>query len=168
MTTNPSEKSDSNVSIPPSLGEPLEFMRLLWGLNHALEVTSARMSTDIGVTAPQRMLIRVAGRFPKILAGQLADLLCVDAGTISTALARLEGRGLLRRERPQNDRRRVTVDLTTEGKALDVPTPNTVESAVLQLLQRVPPEQVDAARQVLRILAQIMHEQAGSELSTGG
>lgn len=156
-----SDKPDPTITIPQTLGEPLEFMRLLWGLNHALEVTSAKMSTDIGVTASQRMMIRVAGRFPKIAAGQLAELLCVDAGTISTALARLEGRGLIKRERPQTDRRRVSVELTPEGKNLDVPAPNTVESAVLKLLEQMPPEQVNAARDVLRSLAKIMLEQAG-------
>ncbi len=157
-----SRQPEDPVAIPPTLGEPLEFMRLLWGLNHALEVTSARMSTDIGVTASQRMLIRVTGRFPKILAGQLAELLCVDAGTISTALARLEGRGLVKRERPQNDRRKVTVELTAAGRELDVPASNTVESAVLKLLDKLPAEQIDAARAVLSTLAQIMIEQARS------
>lgn len=155
------DKPDTTVAIPSTLGEPLEFMRLLWGLNHALEVTSAKMSTDIGVTASQRMMIRVAGRFPKIAAGQLAELLCVDAGTISTALARLEGRGIIKRERPQADRRRVSVELTPEGRILDVPAPNTVESAVLKLLEQLPEDQVAAARNVLRTLAQIMLEQAG-------
>lgn len=153
-------KPEKNVPIPPSLGEPFEFMRLLWGLNHALEVTSAQMATELGVTAPQRMLIRIAGRFPKIAAGQLAELLCVDAGTISTALARLEGRGVVRRERPANDRRRVAVELTPAGQLLDVPAPNTVESAVQTLLESTPREQIDAARSVLKRLAEIMLAQA--------
>ncbi len=116
------------------LGQPLEFLRRLWRLNHALERLSGRMAKELGVTAQQRLVIRCLGKYPGITAGQLARLLHVDPGTISATLRRLEQRRLIERPRDPVDNRRVALGLTKKGRALDVPAAGTVESAVEALL----------------------------------
>jgi DNA-binding MarR family transcriptional regulator len=121
------------------LGPTLDFLAVLWELNHALEAASSRMQTELGVTAQQRMVIRIIGKFPGIAAGQLAALLHIHPGTLSTTLARLEKRGLLVRERDARDARRIELGLTAKGRRFDVPAPRTVESAVARVLQRVSP-----------------------------
>jgi DNA-binding MarR family transcriptional regulator len=112
-------------------------LAVLWELNHALEATSSRMQTELGVTAQQRMLIRIVGKFPGIAAGQLAAVLRIHPGTLSTAIARLEKRGLLLRERDEHDQRRVVLALTAKGRSFDVPAPRTIESAAARVLKRV-------------------------------
>jgi DNA-binding MarR family transcriptional regulator len=104
----------------------LEFLQVLWRTSHALERRSRRMEKAIGLTAPQRLVVRFLGRFPGVTAGQLARALHVDPGTLSASLRRLEGRGLVERRRDPADTRRVTLGLTREGRALDVPGPGTV------------------------------------------
>jgi len=130
----------------------LALMRALWRVNHSLERVSKRMQDDLGVTAQQRMMIRWVGKMPRITAGQLAAQLHVDAGTVSAAAGRLERRGLLRRRRDAADRRRVMLELTPAGHALDRPTRGTVESAVQRLLSAARPADVRVADRVLRAL----------------
>ena len=79
------------------LGEVLDFMRLIWALDHALQKTSKRMRSAIGVTGPQRLVVRIVARFPGIPAGQIAQLLHVHPSTLSGILKRLERQGLVRR-----------------------------------------------------------------------
>lgn len=146
---------------PTQLGPTLDFLAVLWGLNHALEGASSRMQSELGVTAQQRMVIRIVGKFPGIAAGHLAALLRVHPGTLSTALARLEKRGLLVRERDERDRRRVALGLTAKGRELDVPAPRTVERAAARVLKRVAPRDLAAT---LRCLQAIVEELAADGL----
>jgi DNA-binding MarR family transcriptional regulator len=135
-------------------------MRQLWSVSHELEVLSGRMAKELGITAQQRMIIRIVGRFPGITAGRLSVLLCVDAATVSTALARLERRGLVSRERDRRDGRRVTVALTHQGRRLDVPAAGTVEAAVDAVLAGSAPADVAATHRVLAALGSRLREEA--------
>jgi DNA-binding MarR family transcriptional regulator len=145
---------------PPNLGPALDVMRGLWRVNHELERLSARMARRLGITAQQRMILRVVGRFPGITSGRLSRVLCVDAATTSTALARLERRGLVTRDADPHDRRRVSVALTAKGRALDAPTSGTVESAVEAVLAQSPRKEIGALRRVLDELATSLRAQS--------
>jgi DNA-binding MarR family transcriptional regulator len=137
----------------------LDFMSVLWRLNHALERISLRMEEGLGVTAQQRMMIRWVGMVPGIGTGQLAARLHVDAGTVSAAAARLERKGLLRRRRDERDRRRVMFELTSAGRALDRPTAGTVENAVERLLHAASARDLRATDRTLAALSESLdHE----------
>ena len=51
---------DSRGDELPALGEELDFMRLLWAVDHGLQQRSKRMAAEIGLTGPQRLVIRIA------------------------------------------------------------------------------------------------------------
>jgi DNA-binding MarR family transcriptional regulator len=138
-----------------SLGPTVEFMRNLWRLNHALERLSRRMEAAWGVTAQQRMIIRCVGKYPGMTASQLARQFYVDAGTVSTALARLERKGLLERRRGDRDRRRRTLGLTAAGRTIDQ-VAGTLEHAVDSLLRAASGEEVACTRSVLERLASLL------------
>ena len=44
---------------PQPAGETLQFMQRMWDFVHALDVRSKRMMQSIGVTGPQRLVIRL-------------------------------------------------------------------------------------------------------------
>jgi DNA-binding MarR family transcriptional regulator len=142
-----------NTSAPPDLGPTLGFLALLWELNHSLEVTSGRMRSVLGVTAQQRVILRIVGKFPRLSAGELSRLLRLDAGTVSATLGRLERRGLITRTRDPRDRRRVELGLTAAGRRLDVPTACSVEHVVAGVLASRPRAERDAACALLSALA---------------
>lgn len=129
----------------PELPPVLEFLRALWSLNHALEVTSSDMHRRSGVTAQQRMVLRIVGHLGSVSAGMLSTLLHVHPGTLSAALRRLEGRGLLARQRADDDARRVLIALTPLGERLLATTEGTVERAATQVLSESEPEFISSA-----------------------
>ena len=139
-----------------ALGPALDFLRELWRVNHALERLSARMERELGITAQQRLVLRCLAHRDKISAGGLAELMHLDPGTVSAALRRLEAKGLVRRTRPADDRRRVVVNLTARGRALAQPVRGTVEHAVAKLIESLSVNEHEATRRALTRLTMLM------------
>jgi DNA-binding MarR family transcriptional regulator len=143
-----------------NLGEVLDFMRTLWALDHALQSQSKRMESSLGITGPQRLVIRIVGQFPGISAGRLAHILHVHPSTLTGVLSRLETRSILVRREDPADRRRALFSLTPKGTALNVPREGTVESAVTRALAQIPRRNLLAAEQVLAtVAAQLVDQQ---------
>jgi DNA-binding MarR family transcriptional regulator len=107
------------------------------------------MQVRLGVTAQQRMFVRVIGTFPGIMPGQLARVAHLDPGTVSTAIGRLEQAGLVMRSRNGGDGRAVSLELTARGKALDVPDSDTIEGALSRALRRTSRPQADSVRRFI-------------------
>lgn len=135
------------------LGSTLDFMRVLWAMDHGLQRRSKRMEVELGVTGMQRVVIRLIGRFPDITAGRLAELLHVHPSTLTGVLKRCVDRGFVARTRDRTDARVAHFKLTTEGGKIDGSQAGTIEAAVRRALGRLDPAQVDAARVVLSALA---------------
>src|SRR5437660_6487034 len=113
------ELIDSDDAKGPPLGSVLDFMRMLWAVDHALQSASKRMESTYGVTGPQRLVVRIVGRFPGIAAGRVAEILHVHPSTLTGILKRLEQRGILQRRTDPRDARRALFGLTPKGKKLD-------------------------------------------------
>src|SRR6185503_5031233 len=95
---HPRRSTQTTRSVNASeLGEALEFMRVLWQLDHSLRRSSKSMESTLGVTGPQRLVIRMVGRFPGLAAGDLASLLHVDPSSLTGILERLGQSGFLAR-----------------------------------------------------------------------
>lgn len=136
------------------LGDVLDFMRLLWAVDHGLQSMSKRMEGSHGVTGPQRLVIRLVGRYPGISAGRLAQALHIDPSTLTGILKRLEARGILKRAPDPKDGRRALFSLTTKGRDLDTLRKGTVEAAIRRALSRLSDEQIESAERVLAALGQ--------------
>jgi MarR family transcriptional regulator, organic hydroperoxide resistance regulator len=134
------------------LGPVLDFMRALWALDHALQSASKRMEGTIGVTGPQRLVLRIVGRYPGASAGEVSSILHLHPSTLTGVLRRLEARGLLARRRDPRDARRALLELTVEGRRIDELRTGTVEAAVRRTLRRLPPATVLAVRETTEAL----------------
>ena len=143
------------------LGPVLDFMRALWALDHALQSASKRMEATRGVTAPQRLVVRIVGRFPGISAGEVADILHLHPSTLTGGLQRLGDRGLLERRPDPADGRRALLDLTPRGRKMDQLRDGTVEAAVRRALRRLPPASVRAARDAALALSEELEKLGG-------
>jgi MarR family transcriptional regulator, organic hydroperoxide resistance regulator len=140
-------------SLPP-LGETLALMRLVWAVDHALQRRSKRMQIALGVTGPQRLVVRIVGRFPSITAGQLASLLELHPSTLTCIVKGLVRRKLITRTPDPRDTRRILLGLTAKGREVDHAKEGTIEEAVELLLTQVPPDKLGNTREVLLQLAQ--------------
>jgi MarR family transcriptional regulator, organic hydroperoxide resistance regulator len=130
-------------------GETLQFMQFLWALVHALDVRSKRMVKTVGVTGPQRLVIRIVGQKPHRTASEIAAILGMHPSTLTGLLARLEARDMLAREADPDDRRRARVSLTAAGRKIDKLQRGTVEAAVRRALGRVNSTSLDSTRATL-------------------
>ena len=128
-------------------------MRLIWALDHGLQSLSKGMLARLGLTGPQRVTLRILGRYPGLSAGELAGILKVHPSTLTGILKRLEVRGLVRRETDAFDHRRSHLALTARGRRLDVPSGGTAEAVLGRVLRRFPRARVRAASAILAALA---------------
>lgn len=135
------------------LDGPLQFLRALWVAVHALQKASKRMTRTLGVTGPQRFVIRVVGLSPGISAGALAKVLHLHPSTVTGILQRLEAQGLVRRDRHADDARRAVLRLTAAGERLNVALAGTVEAAARVVLSGASAAAQRAARDLLERMA---------------
>jgi DNA-binding MarR family transcriptional regulator len=129
-------------------------MRRLWALSHALEVRSKRMARTLGVTGPQRLVIRVVGRAPGITAREIASTLGIHPSTLTGVLTRLERQHLITRKIDPEDRRRMRFELTRGGKRIDREKRGTVEAAVRRALGRAAPGMIAKTSGLVQLLVE--------------
>jgi DNA-binding MarR family transcriptional regulator len=134
-----------------TLGDPvLEFLRMVWQLEHALERASKRMEDAIGISGPQRFALKFVTVHPGITAGQLARALHLHPSTVTGILQRLETRRLLRRVPSSTDGRVTHLHATAAGARLAEPSAQrSVERAVRTTLARCSDGKRRAAAAVL-------------------
>jgi DNA-binding MarR family transcriptional regulator len=132
--------------------DTLRFMRVLWGLVHGLDVRSKWMERNLGVTGPQRLVVRMVGRTPGIAASEIAANLDLHPSTLTGILSRLEKRAYLTRDVDPSDRRRARFRLTRRGQRIDRERKGTVEAVVRRVLARADNNAVEHTQALLQLL----------------
>lgn len=132
-------------------------MRSLWALDHELLKASKAMRRRLGVTGPQRLVVRIVGRYPGISAGELASILHLHPSTLTGVLKRLGERGLLARRTDALDGRRALFTLAAGGRALERRKRGTIEGKVRGVLQALDERDIATAETVLRAVARSLH-----------
>jgi MarR family transcriptional regulator, organic hydroperoxide resistance regulator len=147
--TKPPQARKDKEQLPNTLA----FMQLLWAIDHGLRSLSKKMHSSIGVTAPQRLVLRIVGRMPQATPSELAELLHLDRGTLSGIIERLEAQQLIVRKAHEADGRSVLLTLTPRGRRLERDMPGTVEACVRRALASLPSSDVEAAKRALEAVA---------------
>jgi DNA-binding MarR family transcriptional regulator len=113
-----------NLNVKGSIA-PVEMPGLDSHLCFALYAASNHMTRlfapflqKLGVTYPQYLVLVVLWERGAQGVGDLASLLRMEFGTLSPMLKRIESKGLITRQRPPSDERRVLVTLTSKGVSL--------------------------------------------------
>jgi DNA-binding MarR family transcriptional regulator len=138
------------------LPEALQFVRLLWQLDHALNKRSRQLLGRVGVTAPQRFLLKVGGMRPGCSPGQLARFLHVTPATVTRVVQRMEAAGFLRREADPDDSRRVRLHLTPKGRKVEERCSGLNESPITAVLEATPRARVEETRRLLGALVEAL------------
>jgi MarR family transcriptional regulator, organic hydroperoxide resistance regulator len=148
------------------LGEILDFLRLLWGIEHLLRSTSKYMHARLGITGPQRLVLRIVEKFPGITAKEISTIIHLHPATLTGIVDRLSDRRLLTRMRDARDGRRVR--LVPSAAASDSTPPITVESAIASAFSELRPLEIKYACRVLDVVASKLEvhaqEQAGIKM----
>ncbi len=93
----------------------------------------------VGLTYPQYIAMLVLWEQDGITVSELGKRLCLDSGTLTPLLKRLESSGLVARSRDPQDERRVRITLTAAGRALRGPA-EAIPHCVLERSQCSIPE----------------------------
>jgi len=142
------------------IGASLQFLRLIWAIDHSLCVSSKKMHKTLGITGPQRLVLRFVGLFPGVTPGRLARLLCLHPGTLTVILRGLEKRRLVDRTLNPEDGRSSQFRLSAKGRRFEENSPGTIEYVVDRVLARFPEAKIAAVKSVLGTLAQALKEDA--------
>lgn len=91
----------------------------------ATDIHSRHLAKTIGLTSPQIVLLQTIQTYDNTTISVIAQEMSVSQSTVTNILDRLEGRGLVSRERSSLDKRKVHVLLTTAGLEIlkDAPIP---------------------------------------------
>jgi len=98
-------------------------------LQQAGEVHAKRLARFGGLTPMQLMILRVMEGEGRMTASGLSRRVSLSAATLSGMLERLEERGLLLRQRDEEDRRRQWLSVSEAGRALLVAAPRAAAAA---------------------------------------
>lgn len=163
-----SDQVDIRNRVEPktALGGPrgiLDFMSVLWALSHALGSLSKSMGATLGVTGPQRLVLRIVGQEPGVSAGRLARVLRVHPSTLTGVLRRLAERGLLTRKTDPADGRRALFWLTALGRSIDRLRSGTVEAAISRALRGFNRRDAAITERVLAGIIRALEEEPSRE-----
>ena len=97
------------------IGQVLTAIRRLI---RATDLHSRKITRMAGLTSSQLILLKMVRDVAGATIGELATSISLSQATATTILDRLEQEGLVKRERSEQDRRKVFVRLTDEGQAV--------------------------------------------------
>ena len=123
MTGVDAERRESGVAIGAGRsGDPLDLeSQICFALSVASRSVVAAyrpVLEPLGLTHPQYLVMLALWQHAPVSGRELSGLLRLDPGTLSPLLKRLEGQGLLTRERRPDDERALSISPTPAGAAL--------------------------------------------------
>lgn len=114
---------------------------------------------EIGVSAGTWFSLELLSRKDGISQGELSQKFEVDPSRVTRLAKRLEGEGLLRRERDPEDNRVVRIYLTEEGRRLIGGLYEHRMRFERRIHDAFSPEELEELRRMLGVLAEVMKDQ---------
>lgn len=106
------------VTTPPTPKAEEQLCFAIYSAGHAFTRLYRTVLADLELTYPQYLVMLVLWDHDGVTVKTLGERLMLDSGTLTPLLKRLEGAGLVRRERDRADERLVRLHLTEAGEAL--------------------------------------------------
>ena len=110
------EQEDAHNPGSPRLEDQLCFA--LYAAQRAVTAAYRPLLDELGLTYPQYLVLLVLWERGEVTVKELVSALCLDYGTVSPLLKRLEAAGLVRRERSARDERSFSIGVTGRGEEL--------------------------------------------------
>ncbi len=131
----------------------LRVLQALRRIMRATELHSRQLSTQYQITTPQLVaLAYLAGNSPLTMR-HLAEGIHLSASTLVGIIDRLEAKGFVERQRGQQDRRQVFLEVTPAGNAFLEKAPSLLQDRLAEGLHSISSsEQAALARALERIV----------------
>ncbi|MBL4571160.1 MAG: MarR family transcriptional regulator [Alcanivorax sp.] len=96
----------------------LQVCFALYSAQLAMSKVYRKLLKELGLTYPQYLVMMVLWEQDRLSVSEIGERLFLDSATLTPLLKRLEGMGLVLRQRSRPDERHVEVTLTQSGRAL--------------------------------------------------
>jgi DNA-binding MarR family transcriptional regulator len=125
-------------------------------ITRAIDLNSRQLAANFQLTGPQLICLREISRSGSIAPSALASTISLSHPTVTGILDRLEKRELCVRIRQTDDRRRVLIELTEEGKRLAEIAPAPLHQRFADRLTNLTSEEQARIDQVLSLVVEMM------------
>jgi len=113
-----------------------------------------QIKIDESMRGENFVLTYIAQKGGGVLPGEISNEMAISTARIAAALNSLESKGLITREIDKNDRRRILVDLTPEGKDLAEKRKQMVISSAEDMLRWLGEEDAESFVRILGRLSE--------------
>lgn len=148
----------------------LQILRSLRRIVRAIDLHSRRLASTFKITAPQLVCLLFIKEHEPVSATIIAHGIHISPSTVIGILDRLEGKGLIQRERDSKDRRVVHIRLTEAGSALCENAPSPLQDKLAEALTRLSEAEqtriVDSLDRIVELM-EAQHISAAPILETG-
>ena len=152
-------------SRPAPGGEVRDILDSIRRLVRTLRLSARTAEQEVGLSGAQLFVLQVIGKSDGLTLGALADRTSTDPSSASVVVARLVGRGLVKRLRDPKDARRLRLSLTPSGRALFRRAPDAAQESLVEALDRLPgAERRTLARLLVELTATMGIESAGAPM----
>ncbi|MGI2066683.1 MarR family winged helix-turn-helix transcriptional regulator [Shewanella sp. MF08487] len=103
----------------------------------AIDIHSRQLNKHSGLTGPQLMVMQKIAQLDAPLAKTVAEEITLSPATVTTIIDRLEGRGLVIRQRSETDKRKVHLYLSDAGRALLQDSPKPLQEHFIKRYQNL-------------------------------
>lgn len=136
-----------------------EIVQSLRRIFKSIQDYSHEVSDKFGITGPQLWTLKTVSANGSLSLGELSKRMYLHPSTITGVVDRLEKKGYVSRDRGQEDRRVIKVQLTPKGKKLVKRTPNPVQGKMIYGLKKLKREELNSLYDSVRKLVEIMEVQ---------
>lgn len=98
---------------------------------------SRKIESETSLTGPQLWVVKILKETSPMKVSDLARRMYLHPATMVGLLDRLEAKCLLKRTRSEKDRRVVFIDLTEQGRELEINSPEVVQNMLVSGLEKL-------------------------------
>jgi DNA-binding MarR family transcriptional regulator len=153
--------STSGAATKSDLSRVLDSIR---AIVRTLRLSGRAAEQTLGVNGAQLFVLQKLAEEPADSLAELASRTRTDPSSVSVVVSRLVARGLVSREASLDDARRVTIALTSPGRALLRRVPRNAQAQLLEAAAAIPPRQL---RGLADCLADLVERMDADEESDG-
>ncbi|MBE3070325.1 MAG: MarR family transcriptional regulator, partial [Planctomycetes bacterium] len=159
VATNKPGRQDLHQDRTPggdAVPHDLRILNAIRQIIRAADIDSRQLAADHQITAPQLMAMMAVVEKGAISATAIAKRIHLSPSTLVGVLDRLEGKGLIRRDRSADDRRLVWVTATDQGRALATKTPFPLQYSLDKALKQLTAREQSQTVACMERLADLM------------
>lgn len=134
-------------------------LRAIRRVVRAVDMQSHKINTEFHVTVPQLLCLHAIRRNPGATLSGLATEVSLSPSTVNGIADRLEEKGLIRRVRGSQDRRKVYPEMLEKGLAIVESAPPMLQEKFTTRFLRLPEDEQESLARALEMTVQMFDAQ---------